>query len=262
MARQRTVFVSCGQLTEAERELGRTLARIIEGRGMRAFFAQDVHSAGDLNSEVFRAIQACDAFLAILQRRGEVRYASFPPIQRSSVWIQQEVAIFCYRMFLEQRSLPIRVYSERGILREGVMNIAVVNPIEFDRDDEVLAGVDTWLKGREFDEHPVLARRDELFQSRIAGMKDDHLLLLELLAAHCDGPDDWAYYYSVRDDFYAVLRRAGLADPQIDERLKDAYAAIHSHSLVYGEKGGQRIWIAKQWYQSILDELRNRGRRI
>ncbi len=81
---------------------------------MAAFFAQDVHSAGDLNSEIFRALQTCDAFLGILQKRGLVEYADFAPIERASVWIQQEIAIFSYRMFLEQRSLPIR-----GVLRAG-----------------------------------------------------------------------------------------------------------------------------------------------
>ena len=159
MARQRAVFVSCGQRTPDEVELGRTLARTIEDNGLRPFFAQDVHSAGDLNSEVFKAIQTCDAFLGILQKRGVVTYAGFPPVERSSVWIQQEIPVFCYRMFLEQRSLPIRVFSERGILREGVIQIAIVNPIEFDRSTDVVSGVDAWLKSRDVaagEHYPIL----------------------------------------------------------------------------------------------------------
>ena len=176
---ERVVFISCGQLTEGEKGLGREVAAIIERHGMRPFFAQDVHSAGDLNSEVFRAIQSCDAFLGILQRRGTVTFGKYPPAERASVWIQQEIATFCYRMFLERRSFPIRVYSERGIRREGVMEIAVVNPIEFDRSEEIPTEVERWLRSREFDDHPVLATREELFRRRLAPLNEVEQLLLE-----------------------------------------------------------------------------------
>lgn len=267
MPRQRTVFVSCGQLTEPEKALGREVAQVIEGHGMTAFFAQDVHSAGDLNSEVFRAIQTCDAFLAILQKRGTVKFADHPQSERSSVWIQQEIAVFCYRMFLEQQSLPLRVYSQREIRREGVMEIAIVNPIDFDRDDEVVAGVDAWLKSREFEEHPVRARREALFQARLARTDKDQLLLLELVAAHCVEPDDSTSHSSVRDDFYAMLNQAGVKEnEQIEPRFNGAYATLRSLGLLRTEQnnttGLVSIWIAKQWWHLVLDELRNRGRRV
>lgn len=74
MARQRVVFVSCGQRTSEEIQLGRALAEVIGRNGMRAFFGQDVHSAGDLNSEAFKAIQTCDAFLGILQKHPDIAH--------------------------------------------------------------------------------------------------------------------------------------------------------------------------------------------
>jgi len=268
MPRQRTVFVSCGQLTEPEKALGREVSQVIEARGMTAFFAQDVHSAGDLNSEVFRAIQTCDAFLAILQKRGTVTFADYRPVQRSSVWIQQEIAMFCYRMFLEQRSLPLRVYSERGIRREGVMEIAVVNPIEFDRDREVIAGVDAWLKSREFEEHPVLARREELFRARLARTSDDQLLLLELIAAHCPDPGDSVLYHVVSGDFHAVLNAPGAKESEeIERRFRGAFSTLNRLELIGMadqslRTGTTAVWIAKQWWHLLLDELRNRGRRV
>jgi len=268
MPRQRTVFVSCGQLTEPEKALGREVAQVIQAHGMKAFFAQDVHSAGDLNSEVFRAVQTCDAFLAILQKRGTVKFADYPPVERSSVWIQQEIAVFCYRMFLEQRSLPLRVYSERGIRREGVMDIAVVNPIDFDRDREVIAGVDAWLKSREFVEHPVLARREELFRARLARTSDDQLLLLELIAAHCPDPGDLVQYHVVSGDFRAVLNAPGAKESEeIERRFRSAFSTLNKLELigVVDENlrtGTTAIWIGKQWWHLLLDELRNRGRRV
>ena len=106
---RKLIFVSCGQRTEDEIALGREVAEIIAAHDMDSFFAQDVHSASDLNTQVFGAIQACDGFLGILQQRGEVRYPGFPAVQRSSVWIQQEIAMFCYRTFLE----PLRRQAAR-----------------------------------------------------------------------------------------------------------------------------------------------------
>src|SRR5712692_674027 len=223
---ERIVFVSCGQLTEPERNLGRDVAEIIEGHGMRPFFAQDVHSTGDLNSEVFKAIQTCDAFLGILQKRGVVTFGGYAPVERASVWIQQEIATFCYRMFLEERSLPIRIFSERGVRREGVMEIAVVNPIEFDGPEEILAEVDKWLRSREFEEHPVLATREGLFRRRLEPLTESERFLLELVAAHCVQPDDFAQHGQVRDDFYAVLRNKGLKDGEIETAFREAYAKL------------------------------------
>jgi len=246
--------------------LGRTLARTIEDNGLRPFFAQDVHSAGDLNSEVFKAIQTCDAFLGILQKRGVVTYAGFPPVERSSVWIQQEIAVFCYRMFLEQRSLPIRVFSERGILREGVIQIAIVNPIEFDRSTDVVSGVDAWLKSRDFEEHPVMARREELFRQRIQELSNDAELLLELIAAHCPEPGDFVQHNVLSGDFSAVLIAGRITEPhQITTRFNDAWAMLINRGLTYTDDNARsvaRVSIVKQWWQLVLDELRNRGRRV
>jgi len=231
---------------------------------MRAFIAQEVHSAGDLNTEVFRAIQTCDAFLAILQKRGAVTFAPHPQVERSSVWIQQEFAVFCYRMFLEQRSLPVRVYSERGIRREGVMEIAVANPIEFDRRDEVVGGVNEWLKSREFEEHPVLARREDHFRVRFEQTSEDEQLLLELIAVHCLEPNDAIDHQTLRLEFHAVINTTGSIEASVENRFNAAYATLRHLGLIVIEASHimTRIWIVKQWWQLIHDELRSRGERV
>src|SRR5262249_52443202 len=155
-------------------------------------------------------------------------FSTYPSAERSSVWIQQEFAVFSYRMFLEQRSLPVRVYAERGIRREGVMEIAVANPIEFDHDDEVIIGIDEWLKSREFEEHPTQVRRKELFRSRVAQMDQDQLLLLELITAHCLEPDDSAELHVLREDFTSILRQYNVQDHEIGKKFDDAYNALRT----------------------------------
>lgn len=262
----RRIFVSCGQHTDAERQLGRNLQAIIEAhRGMRAFFADTVHSAAGLNAEIFQAIQACHAFLAVLQHRGEVHYASYPPAQRSSVWIQQEIGIFAYRMFLEGTPRPIRVYEQRGMIRpiEGLMGAAIVNPIIFDTDAEVIAGVEEWLRSREFEADPLLTRREDSFRRRIHDLTGDALLFLELIAAHSASPGDRIDYMVVRTDFFDALN-VGRDDQGVFERMETARRQLLVEGLLGMEQNPERtlLLIHRQWWQLVLDEFRGRGHRL
>jgi hypothetical protein len=262
----RRIFISCGQLTEQERTLGRRLKTTIDERpGMTGFFANEVHSAAGLNAEIFQAIQTCYAFLAVLHHRGEVRFPGYPDAQRSSVWIQQEIAIFSYRMFLEGTPRPIRVYEQRGILLEGLMRAAVVNPVPFDTDEEVIRDVETWLDGRELEGDPILARREDLFRRRMDGLSDDALLLLELTIAHAVTPTDRVDQLSVIDDFYDSLgvprgnqeafERSERARRDLMDRGLLGWAADHA-------RGRPDLWVYRQWWELASDEFRVRSRRV
>jgi len=156
----RRIFISCGQETDEELQLGEDIKALVEKHGVEGFLAQTVHSADELNSAVFGAIQKCIGFCAVLHRRGEISYGDYAPTQRSSVWIQQEIALLMYRRFLEDRTIPIRVFSQKGILLEGVMKYSIANPIEFEKKEEVLEGVSEWLTGPEFDQDPVRRTRE------------------------------------------------------------------------------------------------------
>ena len=259
------MFVSYGLLTVEERRLGDRVAGVIRAHGMRPFIAQEVHSAGDLNSNVFEAVRICDAFLGIMQKRGTVAFQDYPPTERSSVWIQQEFAIFCYRAFVEGRSIPMRIYTERGIRREGVMEIAMANPIDFETPDEIAENVDHWLGGPDFDEHPVLRTREEMFKRRLSQTDADQKLLLEVIAAHCLQAGDFVGLKIVQNDFMALLGEQGVGT-QGGSRFNAALK-----NLLRGELVGRRedsreseakVWIAKQWWALLLDEFRRQGRHL
>src|SRR5262249_4918005 len=140
------------------------------------------------------------------------------------------------------------------------------NPIEFERPDELPADVDKWLRSREFEEHPLLSRREELFQSRLSRTNEDQQLLLELVAAHCPEPNDFAFYHVVRDDFYEILRSTEKDDRQMEIRFSNAYGSLRASGLIRIEDdprtGIIRLWIAKQWWHSVFEEFRRRGRRV
>ena len=93
MANKR-ILVSCGQETDKEIRLGRDIINVIGNhKGMGGFFSQHVHSPADLNSGVFAALKTCDGFFAVMHKRGGITYRNYPVTHRSSVWIQQEIAI-------------------------------------------------------------------------------------------------------------------------------------------------------------------------
>ena len=157
---KKRVFVSCGQHTEEEKSFGQEILRLIDSHGMAGFFAEEVHQAADLNTSLFKELQRCDALVAVLQKRGDVQYEKFPISQRASVWIQQEIAILFYRSFLLERTIPMRIYMERGILHEGLTTVSIINPIQFEKKQTVLEDLSQWLEGPAFEEQPVLTRRE------------------------------------------------------------------------------------------------------
>lgn len=264
---KKRIFVSCGQETEQEKRRGQEILGIIDNHGMQGFFAQEVHSADDLNAAVFKAVHRCDGFFAVMHKRGEVRYLNYGMTHRASVWIQQEIAILCYRRFLQARPVPVRVYMEEGIRLEGVMRTAIVNPISFKSNQEVLDGLSEWLRGPEFEEHPIVARREVLFQRRIQVLNPNEWLLLELIAAHSASPGDLTDDSAIRNDFFAVYRPQRETNQQIDAWYRESRARLVANDLVkqvddHPAVGKIGLGIAKQWWDLILEELRVRGRLV
>ena len=61
-----------------------------------------------------------------------------------------------------------------------------------------------WLEGPIFDEHPILSRREDLFQTRVQSYRENHWLLLELIAAHTRNVGDQVDYGIVFNDFLKI----------------------------------------------------------
>ncbi len=144
------------------------------------------------------------------------------------------------------------------------MEIAIVNPIEFDHSAQVVDGVQKWLTSQEFAEHPVQARREDLFRARFEQTGEDEQLLLELIAAHCLEPNDAIDHQTLRLEFHVVINPKGSIEASVENRFNAAYAKLRNLGLIVIESSHimARIWIAKQWWQLIHDELRSRGKRV
>jgi len=229
---KKRIFVSCGQETNEEKQLGIDILNVIDGHSMEGFFAETVHSADELNTAIFKAIHECDGFCAVLHRRGEVHYLNKPVTPRSSVWIQQEIAILMFRRFLQGRPVPIRVFCENGIRREGVIGNSIINPIYFEERDEVLDAVREWLNGPEFEDDIVLGRREVLFQKRIRGLSKNHWLILELVAAHCSSQEDKVSSAEVAGDFTSILEEQGTAASKLKGLFDQLLKLLGSQGLI------------------------------
>src|SRR2546422_868093 len=111
---KKLIFVSCGVHAKEETTFGEKIGELIEAHDMTSFIAPKVHQAADLNTHVFKELQRCDGFVAVLQKRGEIHYEKFPVKHRASVWIHQEIGILFYRSFLLGQAIPMRLYMDAG----------------------------------------------------------------------------------------------------------------------------------------------------
>jgi hypothetical protein len=135
-----TIFISCGQYTDAERRLGKQIAEMARTlTDLEPFFAEEVQDLNGLDANILGALRNCVAFITVLHPRGEIRRPDGSVLVRASVWIEQEIAVATYIQRVENHSLPIIVFKHKLVGREGIRDLLHLNPIEFTDESEVLA---------------------------------------------------------------------------------------------------------------------------
>lgn len=146
------IFISCGQLTEAERSVGVLLKAVIDGTpGFQAYFAETVHDLQALAANVLEGIQRCAGAIVVLQDRGVVtRSDGVEWGHRSSVWVNQEVAILAYRQSFESKKVPVLAFADPVVKLEGAMTSLIVNPQPLPSSTQLVSAVATWLAKSEF----------------------------------------------------------------------------------------------------------------
>jgi hypothetical protein len=141
------IFVSCGQYTEDEKSLGNAIVETLKSvTGRDAFFAEQVQDLNGLDSNILRALCDCDAFITVLHPRGDITRPDEPMLTRTSVWIEQEIAIATYIQRIEKRSLPVIAFIHNSVGLEGLRALLHLNPKRFSNNDEVLLMLPELLK--------------------------------------------------------------------------------------------------------------------
>ena len=168
------VFISCGQFSAVERNLGKEIAKVVRREtGLEPFFAEEVQSLNGLDDNILRALRDCVAFITVMHPRGTIERPDGSKHIRASVWIEQEIAIATYIQRLEDRKIPIIAFRHLSVGREGIRDLLQLNPITFSDESEVLAklpGLLTPLK-----DSPPHGLQLQL-RSIAGGRQDEHVI--------------------------------------------------------------------------------------
>jgi len=178
---ERLIFVSCGQLRADEKHLGQRIKAEIDAvPGFKAYFADSVQDLSGLTEHIFNALRCSSGAVVVLQPRGEVHSGGQILSIRSSVWINQEIAILAYRQFFEKRKISILAFHDPSVTLEGAMTAFIVNAKPFVDEERVLAELRRWLLG---DAASISRNEDDVFQEKWdALLPEDRTILAALIA--------------------------------------------------------------------------------
>jgi hypothetical protein len=164
------VFISCGQYSQEEKQLGKRISEIVRSHGLEPFFAEEVHDLDGLHTNILRALHDCTAFIAVLHPRGSLERPDGSVVVRASVWIEQEIAIAAYIQHIEKRALPVIAFAHRDVTREGIRELLHLNPIPFGTESDVIEALPGLIRKLNLTEAPI-----ELgMESVAAPPQDDH----------------------------------------------------------------------------------------
>ncbi|MCK4517907.1 hypothetical protein KAT92_03965 [Candidatus Babeliales bacterium] len=152
LTNKKLIFVSCGQLTEEEKQLGSSVKSLIDDtEEFEAYFAETVHDLAALAHHIFDALQRCSGAIGFLHNRGLVTDSGGETWGiRSSVWVNQEIGILAFRQFLESASIPILLFKENNVKLEGAMTSFITNPLPLLGIEDTLERIRDWLYSEEF----------------------------------------------------------------------------------------------------------------
>jgi hypothetical protein len=168
------LFISCGQYTPSEKQLGMRIAALVTSTTTYdAFFAEDQHDLNGLDQNILSALRDCSGLIAILHPRGRITRPDGGEITRASVWIEQEIAIATYIQRVEKREIPVVAFIQNQIGLEGLRQLIHLNPIQFDTDSEVVERLPGIL--RKWTPTAVGSFALEIHSARV-GRRDEHMI--------------------------------------------------------------------------------------
>jgi len=134
---RKTIFVSCGQYTDEEKELGKRVCDLVtKSTIFEGYFAQNQTTLKTLSENVLRRLYESVGLIVIMHNRGKIEGRD---VIRASVWIEQEIAMATLMEQVLGRPLHVALFIQRGIAIEGIRQQIQLNPIEFTSNDEVIS---------------------------------------------------------------------------------------------------------------------------
>ncbi len=150
-------FISCGQFSEEEKELGLAIVEMIDGESpYEAYFAENQNTLEGLSSNILSALGRAAAFVGVMHHRGEIQTPDGPLVRRGSVWVEQEVAIAAFIQNALKRPIVVALYLQKGISLEGIRQQLRLKPFEFDAPEQVLADLRQKVRTWTLDAQPTV----------------------------------------------------------------------------------------------------------
>lgn len=143
-----TIFVSCGQFTEDEKNLGKRICEIVRLSRHEPYFAETQSNLRGLHENILTKLFECSGLITVMHPRGEVHVSPTAHHVRGSVWIEQEIAIAAFLTHCLKRNIQVAAFIHESVRREGIRDLLHLNPISFRDDDEITerlpAILNTW----------------------------------------------------------------------------------------------------------------------
>jgi hypothetical protein len=147
-----TIFVSCGQRTDEEKQLGSEICELVTATGVfTPFFADEQSDLNGLHENIMGALERAVGFISVMHPRGDV-VISGRNTSRASVWVEQEIAIAAFINRGRKQKIPTVVYRHASVGREGMRDLLHLNPVTFETSEEILAHLKIRLPSWNVDE--------------------------------------------------------------------------------------------------------------
>jgi len=130
------IFISCGQSTDEEKKLGKQIQDLVrELTSFEPYFAEFQTTLEGLSKNIFSELYECQGFITVMHRRGGITGSKK---SRASVWVEQEIAIAAFINEVLGRPIRVVALTQPGIVLEGVRQNLLLNPKEFETNEEAL----------------------------------------------------------------------------------------------------------------------------
>lgn len=247
----RLIFVSCGQLTAEERNLGQQIKAEVDAvPGFEAYYADAVQSLAGLAEHILDALRRSAGAIVVLHPRGRVLSDRGDDLGvRSSVWINQEVAILAYRQFADRADLPILAFADPSIGLEGAMTAFIVNPKPLTDARSLLPQVREWLLALPVSQS---AANVAVFEEKWNALtENDRTLLAALVAEGGHGIKE----SSVRR---RLIDQHGFDRTHADDVVRERRLALSQANLVqlrHNVYDGDEISLHPSWERLVRHEV-------
>jgi len=225
---RQVVFISCGQYTDEEKRLGKAIEKLIEEHtSAKGYFAENQASLDGVSRHILAALNDCAGFIAVMHHRGKVTTPGGEHI-RASVWVEQELAIASFLVQTQGKGIPVAVYIQKGLKREGLRGQLLLAPVEFESSDDVLADLRDRLASGKFSigwgtrsSGPRLTASMEYELEQES--TDRHQYRLKIVVMNDDRAKDPAENYWIDLSFPSALLPEAVFDDEVQERRTETH---------------------------------------